>query len=254
MWEQQDEFLPISGGHAVEAVLEDVLARIDCRLYVQSCSPNCDFLFVHQTIQIDADEGATSFAFQGKGDGYPITYLAEFRIHDPTEEVVLLGLAIRHAVGNFADFKNVGRRLIDLEGEVREDLAHLLAHYHSHAMLAAAGMSPKTLKRRWQSRGWRREAWSLVSGIWLAMANMESLRRAWRDEQDYLADGEDVAPLLLRDFARDIASVEALDLHPVAETVSQVTAALNNQTAARAASWGALAGGVAGGATGILGG
>lgn len=52
--------------------------------------------------------------------------------------------------------------------------------------------------------------------------------------------------LLARDFRSDMSSVRALDLTPVAETVTQVSNGLDNRTVVTATAFGALAGGLAG--------
>jgi len=254
MWEQEGDWVPISGGHIVQQVLDDVLAPVGCGLYIQSCSPGCDFLFVHETLLLTLADDVEDFNLRRVPGTRALLYAAERRYSDPLVEVDLVALSLSADMAIFAMFKNVGRRLIDLEHFAREDFAHLLSHYHEHTSLVAEGKSPKVLLARWNNRHWRKEAWALISGVWLAMANIETLRRIWNSERGSLAEAAQIQSMLTRDTARDVESVEALDLDPIAETVNQVTAALNNQTSVRAAALGALAGGLAGGATGLLGG
>ena len=254
MWEQDADSVPMSGGHVVEKVLKEVLGKIGCQLYVQSCSPDCDFLFLHRTLRIEEDSQVEDFEMRGCSDPRLLTYVAKSRRDDPEEELEQLGLVCREGVSDFADFKNSSRRLIDLEVEVRKDVERLLSHYQAHAALVAAGWGPRCLWQRWANRSWRREAWALVAGIWLAIANIEILLREWADERGAVNERERLVDLLVKDVARDVDVVGSLNLAPVTETVSQVTTVLNSQSAAKAALFGALAGGIAGGGMGILGG
>lgn len=254
MWEQEDhDWIPISAGHVVEEILRDVLRGASCHLYVQACGPHCDYGFLHTSIRIESAQHHEDFSLVPDADDRSVRYSGYIGFVDPFEGLDYLAISLGSAVGDFATYKNAGRRIIDIEDALRGDLTHLLSHYHEHALLMSEGYAPKALHKRWKARGWRREAWSLVSSIWLGMANIETMRRSWSSERADLLGNQEVLPLLHRDSVRDAEIIEGLEVDPIAETVNQVASALNNRMAVTASVWGALAGGVAGGAAGIIG-
>lgn len=253
MWSQESERLPISGGHVVEDILDDVLGAINCRLYVQSCGPGCDFGFIHTNLRTHVDDAVERYSVEPY-DSRSVKFSSFVDFSDPLRDIEWVAMSFTQGLSDFATFKNVGRRIIDMEDAVRRDLSHLLGHYHEHTVLAASKYSPKIMLKRWKSRAWRKEAWSLIASIWLGMANIETMRRQWSTERSDMLGHDQVVTLLQRDYVSDDREINALEMDPIAETVNQVAAALNNRMAATATLWGALAGGLAGGAAGTLGG
>lgn len=247
MWDQKESYRPLSGGQVVTNILEEAVQRIGASLYVQNCSPGCDFQFLHRTLRVVVD---------------PEADLLDLRV-DPfdREEVVIalpsggpsigdveyLGVMVNGSIESFAEFKNLGRRIIDLENQIRGNLTHMLAHLHENNLLVALGWKASSIVPRWRGRRWRREVRHLISGTWLGMSHVEALRRDWEDQRVWLETNEEEAMLLLRtDLLSDISSVRALDLAPIAETVNQVSNGLDNRTVVTATGLGALAGGLAG--------
>lgn len=252
LWEQDDENIPISGGHVVAEVLDDALDAVDSALYVQSCNPGCEYMFLHQTIQLLEDSEVDDFEIKtGKRDQEVLVTFDE--LDDPSMQVIWVALSLGGAMENFAEFKNYGRRLIDLEHACRLDLGHLLTHYADHAELVHLGWKPKYLRLRWRNRGWRKEARSLVASVWLALANIESVRRRWDQERLNIADDAEYVPLFSADFSRDVVTIDSLRLEPVSENVNQIAGWLDNRAVVWATSLGALAGGLAGGAATLIG-
>lgn len=252
LWEQADVLAPMSGGHVVEDVLREALTATGSHLYVQNCSPGCSFMFIHRPLRLLEAPDVHQFKLHPATESAIRMYIPSFD-HDPLEDVDYVAVMLRGSVQEFAEYKNLGRRLIDLEDEVRGDLAHVLHHFHAHAQLVALGFSKKALKERWRARKWRTEARSLVARIWLVMANIETLRRQWEHARTGLSGQPDSLLLFDTDYANDAESVTSLQLEPVAETVNQVAVGLDNRMVVAATGWGAVAGGVAGGLTGLLG-
>lgn len=251
LWEQFNADETISGGHVVADILRDAVESVGSDLYVQSCSPGCDFMFLHRTLRVVFDPEVDLFAIR-QDAGTRLLDMAVGLDREPAKLMELLPILLKSTVSDFANFKNLGRRLIDLEEVCRQDLTHLLHHYQQHAQLVAQGVGRAALLERWRERGWRREASALVSDVWLALANMETLRRGWDRERQDVARETDVLPLFDLDFARDVTEVEATNMSAVAGSVTQVAAELNNRLVVVATGWGALAGGLAGGLVGLL--
>lgn len=253
MWEQSHPTIPLSGGHVIATVLRDVLSQISCGLYVQACGPHCSFGFLHTNVWLENDPSIDDYELATR-DERSVSFRADLDFEDPMSDLEWVAMSLGTGLGEFASYKNVGRRVIDMESALRDDLAHLLGHYHAHTLLVSEGRRPKALYSRWQARGWRKEAWSLVSRTWLGMTNLETLRRVWNSERTSLLESEDLLPMLSRDFVQDEAAILGLQTESISETVNQVSSALNNRMAVTATVWGALAGGIAGGAAGVLGG
>ncbi|WP_434967265.1 hypothetical protein [Janibacter indicus] len=247
MWEQGEPYRPLSGGQVVVSILREAVEGIGASLYVQNCNPGCDFQFLHETLRVVTD---------------PDAYLLDLRI-DPLDQehvaialplrrsslldVECLGVMVNGGIESFAEFKNLGRRIIDLENQIRGNLGHILGHLNASNLIAAEGWKLSSIAPRWKGRGWRREVRHLISRTWLGISNVDILRRSWDEQCAWLETNEQDAMLLLaRDFRSDMSSVRALDLTPVAETVTQVSNGLDNRTVVTATAFGALAGGLAG--------
>lgn len=251
LWENVEAYPPLAGGHVVADVLRDVTASIESDLYIQACSPQCDFMFTHSPLRLVHDEDADYYALAPDKHG-PAVAMGLKYLEDPFENVGWVAMLLGGEIERFASFKNVGRRLIDLENQCRSDLGHVLSHVHRHAELVADGRSVAAIKQRWKSRRWRHEARSLVAAVWLAIANIEILRRRWDGERGDLMSMTEALPLLERDLSRDVDSVQSIKLEPVTETINQLAITLDNRNLARATALGALVGGIAGGLTGLL--
>ena len=252
LWEQGQYEIPISGGHVVADILRDALKNSGSDLYVQSCSPGCEYMFLHQTMRIIEDATIDDYEVR-PGSGTQEVLVVFEALDGPDLQVVWVALTVGSALGNFAEFKNYGRRLIDLENECRQDLGHLLTHFAEHARIVNSGWRPRALSRRWYARGWRKEARSLVADVWLALANIEAIKRSWDQERMNVADSEEFQPLFASDFSRDVITIDALRVEPISENVNQIAGWLNNHSVVMATGLGALAGGAAGSIATLLG-
>lgn len=253
-WTQSDDDPAISAGHVVVQIIRDAAQTVGGDIYVQSCSPGCRFMFVHQTLSIipprspeDLEGPVRLYAMPGDVNR------ALINVDFPgglSEHLLSIYFAISQQLGIYADFKNQGRRLIDLEDIAREDTAHLLMHNYAHAANAVKPFWVRPLAY-WRGRGWRREARSLIAGLWLILVNMESLQRSWDEESRSLFQfGLDADLLLGTDHKNDLDMIHALDIKSVTNAMAEVSTRLDNRTVALATGWGALGGAVAGGAVG----
>jgi hypothetical protein len=246
VWEQDDADIPISGGHIVAKVLEDAAKAAGFGLYSQSCSPGCDYVFMHTTMRVEANPEATDLRLEKIDGDRAIRAILDIEFDDDLEAAALfLLLGMGTATDEFAEFKNLARRIQDIEGTIRNDIGHLLSHNYEHAL--GRTYSPrKRLKAAWNNRSWRREGRALIAGLWLSLSNLDTLTRRWETTRRNLDTIEaDAALLFSRDYSSDVRAIEDMDLAATATVVDQVSEGMNSRVLALATSGGALGGAVA---------
>ena len=254
MWVQGADDFPMSAGQVVADIVADAVTQCNGYLYIQNCSPGCTFNFAHRTLRLGLDEDVELFEIVDSAPGEPTVDLFLPGLTTPLQQVDYVAAMIRGSLTEFAEFKNYGRRLIDLETAVRIDLTEVLSLLHRHSEIAGMSLGLRKLRARWSARRWRREARALVARTWLGMANIEALSRQWQSQRDNWMNGyAETFALLEHDSRQDIASVESLQLDSMVATTNQVSAGLDNRTVVLATAWGAIAGGLAGGLAGVIG-
>jgi len=260
LWHQDDEYVPLSGGHIVADILQTALVTTGAELTIQSCSPDCENIFFHTVMRInDEDERPDDANSSNLSMTRHIDGPASVDVYPPTSEgdfdiLEWLYLDLNIAVEMFAELKNTGRRILDIEELIRDELTHLLSHYYQHSSVA---VKPPLLglSERWKMLGWRREARHILAKLWLSMANIERLLRAWertRQQFDNDIDGEKIQDLFARDYAIDARLIAAFDIEPVNSAIEQIAANLDNSAVVNATVLGALAGGLAGAIVGLV--
>ena len=101
--------------------------------------------------------------------------------------------------------------------------------YHTNASLAEMPVRKGRIAAHWTNRRWRKNARSTISFLWLALANMENLRRQWDEERRDLEASPDLLLLLETDYSRDFAKVADLKMDSVVATVEQVASRMDNR-------------------------
>jgi hypothetical protein len=141
---------------------------------------------------------------------------------------------------------------MDIESSIRDEVAHLLAHYYEHAVIAATPWW-RNLKDRWRTKWWRREARQILAGLWLSLANIEGLRRDWDNRRRLFEDKRSqIMALFAIDYPSDVGAIESLEVSHLDATIEQISGNLNNRAVAMATMFGALAGGLAGALVGLV--
>lgn len=251
-WRQPDRReISKSGGHPVFEILTSCAQTQGRACYVQACNPACQYQFVHTDMRMHEREENTDIKFEGRGEG---EWAAQFSmpIFPSIDEAMgWLNLTMSLVAEPFARYKNIGRRILDIEAACRHDLDGLLwsLSQHSYVDILAPWRWFHVVRRR---RGERRA----IGRLWIFLANLERLQRMWNHEsmklwEDY-AEGS-VEQDLVRLFDRDVsegAEVGSLDLSLIREAVGQASSRLDNRAVVAATAWGALAGGIAGAAAG----
>ncbi len=255
LWGQDDDVVvPLSGGHIVSEILSVALATMTAELYIQACSPECDNQFFHTAMVIRLQSGASQDRFDLK-----LQPLRRGKVEVPVpsdmdnfEVLEWMHLHLGLDSDRFAEVKNLARRVIDIESSARDELAHLLGHYYEHASVAAQPLW-RTLKKRWRMREWRREARQILAGLWLSLANLETLRRDWEDSRrNFEASGAESMLLFEIDYSDDTTSVQSLEVSHFDATVEQISHNLDYRAVVMATVGGALAGGLAGALVGLI--
>ncbi len=253
LWEQDSDHIPLPGGQIVADILSTALAKVQADLYIQACSPNCDNIFFHTDLYLHSDEeyledGTISIERRKNESAVDIRVP---RVEDNFKLLVWLGLYLSGPASRFAKLKNAGRRIMDLESLTRDQMAHLLGHYYEHSLIAAQPWW-KSLKDRWRIRRWRREARQILVGLWLSLANVETLRRTWENlRRDFEEDHEYLA-IFVNDYSSDVATIESLEVGHLDATIEQISQSLDNRALLLATVLGALAGALAGALVGLI--
>ena len=245
LWEQPNDSFPAAGGHVVTDILSSVLASTQAELYVQACRPECDNIFFHTDLHVYATDNETpgqSPLVRPRPDGNGAD-ISVPRGPDNFDVLTWLHIYLGLAAYRFGKLKNMGRRILDIESSIRDQMAHLLGHYYDHARIAARPLW-RSFKDRWRTRRWRRAARQILAGLWLSLANVEGLRREWEDSRrEFEGRRNEYMALFLVDYSDDVATIESLEVSHLDATIEQISGNLDNRAVVMATVGGALAGG-----------
>jgi hypothetical protein len=235
-----------SGGHIVEDILETAVDRLDAGLYVQACNPQCKYVFVHTDARLTFDNTATGLAIHATpADKYLVEMVAPGPI-GLQEATRRIWRRFGPALAKFADMKNVGRQIIDLERVIRWDLDRLNSLHFKRAEATQRGVRTR-VAAFWEFRHWRSTSRFYLTRLWLALGSIERLRRKWSEEQlnfSERAAEADIEPLFIIDGADEAASIRAIDLRLVEAAVEHASSRLDSTALAWATAGGAVAGGI----------
>lgn len=247
-WKQIGNLLPLSGGHVIFEILNEALTKIGSELYGQACTPYCRNLFFHTVtvLQSSEDRGDdTSYEQSEKHRGVDVFLPSADDLEDALTWLMLDSGA---TASNFAEFKNKGRRLLDIHEIAEEATAQVLALQFSEMSVAVRGFWSKlrhirrTVERKRQTR-------LLLAKAWLCLAHVETLRRQWSDNRVDLGDpgSKDFVSLILADdFARDEPRIDLLDTETIRSALDNVSVQLDARSVVVATVLGGFAGAVAG--------
>lgn len=253
-WQQEGQSIPRSGGHVVVDILSDAVRSIGHDLFVQSCEPSCSNQFMHTTIRIvepDPENEQQEYIS-------PLSWNAVL-LHDE-EPADLKGMLSRVAqsldntVDNFAVFKNRSRQLINLEGLIRDETRILLSHYYQTQRHSLRPLVTRMVDYR-KKRGWSRDIRLHLARVWLGMILLENTRRTWSEYRrrfDIDVDNSESESLFMTDYRDDLERVKSLQLDRLEAAATQISERLDSGAVVSATQIGALAGGFAGGAVGLL--
>ncbi|MFJ2543735.1 hypothetical protein [Microbacterium sp. NPDC087589] len=127
-WERGEEerVPPRSGGQIVVEILEQAAISAGARLVVQACSPGCKNLFAHRVLSVVQYPG-TDRAIGYVKRGFPVVATHVHVDGGPEELVMRVWEDLSRSSEAFAQYKNVGRRILTPEQRSRALVAELLA-------------------------------------------------------------------------------------------------------------------------------
>jgi hypothetical protein len=251
-WRNKSGYIPRSGGHIVTGILSDALVKMGDILYNQACEPNCTNQFMHTTLICLPGEEGKEIRMGSRVD-------LSAQILDPNPND-LHGLLKRLAVllddgaKYFATFKNLGNRLAWVESLVRTDTDLLLNHYYEMQNRKVLSMKTRVKKMR-ETRSIKTDIRLRLARVWLGLSNIETLRRAIAENQVLFENDKienKTEALFEVDYRDDLNKIQTLDTERLEAMALQVSERLDSGAVVSATTYGALAGGFAGGALGVL--
>jgi hypothetical protein len=247
---------PKSGGHVVVEVLQDAAVRAGLMLVVQACSSGCDNLFAHPVLhvtQFPGPEEPTNYRSIEK-----LVIDAHLHVDGGAPEVVeKLGKSILYSAHWFARFKNVSRRILDLEYTARGMVDELLTLDFNRNRTQGRNVLLRLLfgfvewAQGLAGRGAKVRSRALISSLWLAMSVIELLKRDWLKEQRAFQNSSKGRgrPRLWRvDTKDDDADVLSIDLAFIRSAVEQKSTRLDTSIVV----WATLFGGVVAAAVAVV--
>lgn len=253
-WEQEDEALPLSGGHIARSILEAAVEQVGSSLYDQACTPMCRNLFFHSVgvLRESIDPGSEpTYHSSLEHRGVDVSVPSADDLEDALKWFLLDTSLTIHM---FAEFKNVGRRLLDVHKIAEAATSRLLALQYFEAS-AAMGSRIMKIKRFRTSTANRREMRSLLATAWLCISHIETLRRQWSELENSLAHDDSrpfIEVFLATDFAGDRQRVRDVQTAPLRAALDNVSVRLDASAMVMTTALGGLAGAVAGFVSAIL--
>jgi hypothetical protein len=239
--------LSSSGGHIVESVLQEACNRIDATTRFQSCNPSCQFLFVHTDIVLIPDPNTTSWVHTPDPEDATTLLVRAPAAGDLEATARAAWRRYAQALRDFADMKNIGRRIMDLELVVRRDLDKLNGLHHRRAEAREHGVL-RRVAAIWKFRSWRRQSRYYLARLWLALSSLEHMKRQWADERGHFTRTTreaGVESLFDLDASDEIDSVRELDLSLIEGALDHASARLDTSAVVSATVFGAIAGAIA---------
>jgi len=229
-WNQDEPDERRAGGHVVLDVLQEAASIVDGEIYVEGCHPGCSHLFLHQTIELRDDPSVEGIDFSRGRLGHAEVVAKGEDLADADEGALALFRWCCSAETEFAQMKNNGRRILDIERVVRSDLDQLMAVHYQRARLSTAGFTAwiTGLRSMWS---WRKTTKVLLARLWIAVAKMERLRRIWASERGYFerfVEERGTNLLFEGDHLDDAKAVESLDLVLIEGSLQEVGGRLDN--------------------------
>jgi hypothetical protein len=252
LWDRErgSRLPPRSGGHVVSDIVRDATRRAGFDLVVQPCSPGCTNMFAHRVVRITqypAAEGEPNLSYENRG--FPVVQAHMHQDGGAEQALEILFKDMSRLGYLFAQYKNSGLRVRAIEDRARTLVSSLLsldylrilersATGRERAILAFRG-----LRQSARRVGVRAESERLIAMIWLAMSNIEALRRDWVVWRRRLDDSSDSrGRRVIHDIDRkdDDATVESMDVGFLRSAVEQRSGRIDNQVIVLATLAGAL--------------
>lgn len=214
-------------------------------------------MFTHRVMRVQqfpGDDGYVEFEEQG----FPVVDVHLHCENDPDEVIARLGSSVFHVGLNFSQYKNVGRRVLDMEDTARGLAAELLEIDYDRLAAKSKHLpgrfwdSVRAIPAKLAGKGERQRESEIIAELWIAMSSIEAARRDWVQRRlGFLGAADSRGRLALYDTDRkdDDVVIQSLNLDFIRSAVEQKSRTIDNKSIALATIAGALAaalGGVAG--------
>ena len=256
IWKRtRDEFRSAtSAGHVVEQILRTAATSIGANLLVQPCSPPCENMFAHQDLRVTQIASAPNNAPLISCHEHP-GRMVQLDINfegDPLKFTKRVHGFIQSPSKDFARFKNISQRLIDLEKYARSLIDELLemdlknmAAQEKNPLARSRDAVKDFFKYFWTGKSPTRKSKRIISSLWIIMSRLEGQRLEWLKIQRRLNDNvskENKYLLYDRDRKDDDLIVSAINTQFIRSAVEQKS----NTIDARTIAWATIVGGVIG--------
>lgn len=236
-----------SGGHIIEAILGEAAERVGASIVVQACNPECTYVFLHTAIRATVDDAVPSgWSVSLHPQDSSLLEVVMDEADDLVDACLNTWWKVCGALDAFAEMKNRGRQILELEHVVRRDLDQVNQLHHHRASAAQKGIL-KRARAAWEYRSWRRTSRYYLARLWLGLGSLEWLRRQWADsafKYRRIAGEENLNDLFAIDVRDEVNVVEQLDLTLVEAAVEHAEDRISANLLALATAGGAIAGAI----------
>jgi hypothetical protein len=217
-----------SAGLLVQDILKDAVDKCDEQFRTVPCSPNCNYPFSHADLVVKTIGESENTLFHDPTAGYKVGVdLAAD--HSPIEAVEALHRSLAFASKTFARMRSDGQTMEAASWQAHSDVSRLLEINYEQAVI---GTRPffKSLRERWNARGWRREERRLVARISLELATIEHVRGGWSRSKklyDDSAQKGNVGVTFSHEYELSLNAVSSLELAEAHAAIDRVTGSLD---------------------------
>jgi hypothetical protein len=239
----------LAGGQVIIEILSDALDSVGSYAYVQSCSAGCDLGFLHTDVVVDvyANSPDPVRFLRTKRWGRQLARTGEMASGDLLDYVDELHWEVRSPTLNYAEAKNIGARVQDLEAAARTTASELLNLEYNRAARATLGVWQRLKHFVRHSSAEEKTARSLVYELSRHLNNAESLNRIWLTKDGEFEDSaaeHNAARLFEIDYKRDRRALASMNLSGLSAIASTTSERLDNRRVATLTTASAIGGGL----------
>jgi len=241
----------ILGGAAVIRLLEEIAEKSGKSVYIQPCSPSCNYPFAHRDIQVISpgeQESPEQEACLKETDRWRVVLELGSKPRTPYDTASAVYSEVAFVSRWFARMRSDGKAMSEVERAARRDLRELLNIYHARTLVAPLS-NPKSWKDRWKQRGWRSNSKRLVARLWLALSALESRRHDWANSMfayDKTASRQGRGLIFHSEYEDQVNYVAAMDVSSIESSVEYAASHLDTRSVVVATAAGAIAGAIIG--------
>lgn len=236
--------IPSAGGHVVIDILREAGRRAGMQVQTQGCSAGCTFMFMHNTLTLEAETTDTgSVELERVSEGRRRFVIHAGNVETGAEAAALIFRHFGTESISFARFKNLARRIRTIDKIAHQNTSLLLRLNYEKSLRRSVPI----LKRRPDFKATRKarsDRSELTSGLWLALIQLETLTREWLEVRTSMfkqMESHGTLDFFETDLVDDDIVVESLETELIRTTLENVGSRSDNRIIAFATAAGALA-------------